>query len=519
MTWEAEVAELRRRQAMVAEMGGKDRVERQHQAGRLTVRERVDRMLDPGSFREVGSVSGFAEYDADQTLKAFHASNCVVGRGTVDGRPVMIAGDDFTLRGGSAEAAIWPKLRMSETLATEFRLPLIRMIEGSGGGGSVRSIEKSGRASLPGGVGGSSGVHLLAATLTEVPVVGLALGSVAGLGAARLAATHFSVMVKDKAAVFVAGPPVVERLGEKRTKQELGGHKVQLEAGTVDMAAETEEEAFALARRFLSYLPSSVHDLPARGDPAADATSDVEKLISIVPRDPRRAYPMRRIIEAVVDPGSFFEIGARFGRPIIAGLARLDGWPVAIMAGDPVQGGGAWDAAAAQKIARFVDLAETFHLPIVHLVDCPGFQIGLAAEQSGLMRHAVRAVSAINQSTVPWCSVIVRNCFGIGGAAHQPQRGRTFRYAWPSARWGSLPLAGGIEAAYRAELDAAEDKEAAIAEIEARLTALGSPFRSAEAFLVEEMIDPRETRRLLCEFAHIAAPLRSAGPARFTTRP
>jgi acetyl-CoA carboxylase carboxyltransferase component len=517
--WEPELAELRRRGALAAELGGADRVARQHAGGRLTVRERIDRMLDPGSFHEVGAIAGKGEYGPDNCLLAFHPANCVFGRGTVDGRPVVIVGDDFTLRGGSADASIKGKPRMSEQMAAHFRMPIIRLIEGSGGGGSVKTIETTGRANLPGGLSEGSSFELAAANMSLVPVVALGLGSVAGLGAARLAASHYSVMVKDLSAVFVAGPPVVERLGEPRGKQELGGWEIQTGCGSVDHAVDSEQEAFAAARGFLSYMPSSVWDLPTRVRCWDDPARSDEALVSVVPRDKRQAYHMRRIIERVVDRDSFFEMGERFGRPIITGFARLDGWPVALMGGDPLYHGGAWTADACSKIVRFVDLAETFHFPVVHLVDCPGFQVGLAAESSAVIRWGVRALSAICQTTVPWCSVIIRNVYGVGGLGHQPSGRFALRYAWPSASWGSLPLEGGVEAAYRAEIDAAPDPTAKLEEIDTRLNALRSPFRTAEAFWVEEIIDPRDTRRLLCEFANLAAPLRTPGPTRFGMRP
>ncbi|MDR3536828.1 MAG: carboxyl transferase domain-containing protein [Acetobacteraceae bacterium] len=518
-SWEPELAELRLRQALAREMGGRDRVERQHAGGRLTVRERIDRMLDPGTFQEIGSIAGKASYDDRGTITGFIPANCVFGRGLVDGRPVVVAGDDFTLRGGSADAAIKGKPKMSEELATQFRTPIIRLIEGSGGGGSVKTIETTGRANLPGGLAESTSFHLIANQMAQVPVVGLGLGSVAGLGAARLVASHYSVMVKDIAAVFVAGPPVVERLGEPRTKQELGGWQIQLGCGAVDHAVDTEEQAFDAARRFLSYLPSSVYDLPPRVRGWDDTGRRDESLITAIPKVKKQAYHMRRIIETVVDKGSFFEMGKLFGRSIITGLARLDGWPVALMAGDPLFDGGAWTADACSKIIRFVDMAQTFHLPIVHLVDCPGFQVGLRAESNAVIRWGVRALSAINQTTVPWCSIVVRNCYGVGGLGHQPVGHLCLRYAWPSGSWGSLPLEGGIEAAYRAEIAAAPDPQARLEEIEERLNRLRSPFRTAEAFWVDEVIDPRNTRRLLCDFANLAAPLRAVGEARFGMRP
>jgi acetyl-CoA carboxylase carboxyltransferase component len=228
---------------------------------------------------------------------------------------------------------------------------------------------------------------------------------------------------------------------------------------------------------------------------------------------------MHPIIEAIVDKGSFFEMGQHYGRSIIAGLARLEGRAAVLMASNPYHYGGSWTADACQKVVRFVDLAETFHLPVVYLCDCPGFMIGLEAEKAATIRYGARAMAAINQTTTPWCTVIVRNAFGVAGVAHQPAGRFSMRYAWPSANWGSLPLEGGIEAAYRADIEAAPDPKAKLAEIEDRLNKLRSPFRSAERFWVEEIIDPRRTRSLLCEFARLAEPVRVAGPVRFAIRP
>ena len=519
MSWQPELDEHKRRMAETAKMGGADKVARQHAGGRKTVRERITALVDDGSFHEIGAVAGVAEYDANNDLVKLTASNCVMGRAQLDGRPVVVSGDDFTLRGGSAESTIREKSAYPETMACELRLPIVRMIEGSGGGGSVGTIEQKGRANLPGGLGQTSGFDLMCSNMEVVPVVALGLGSVAGLGAARLAASHYSVMVKEQSAVFVAGPPVVKHIGEDLDKQELGGYQIQLAAGAVDHAVDSEDEAFECARRFLSYLPASVDDVAARGPQEDDADRREDVLFEIVPRDTRKVYKMRSIVEAVVDQGSFFEMGRMYGRSIITGFARLDGWPVALMASDPYFQAGAWTSAACQKIIRFVDMAETFHLPVVYLADCPGFLIGLEAERSGTIRYGVRAMSAINQSTVPWCSIIVRNSFGVAGGAHRPVGRYSVRYAWLSGRWGSLPLEGGIEAAYRAEIEAADDPEAKLKEIEDRLNKLRSPFRTAETFWIEEIIDPRETRPLLCEFTNLAAPLRKPGRSKFGMRP
>ncbi len=500
-------------------MGGVDKVKRQHDQGRLTVRERIDKLIDKGSFHEIGAVSGIGEYDAHGELKHTTPANCVFGRARIDGRTAVVVGDDFTVRGGSADASISAKPLMAEEMAHDFRLPIVRIIEGSGGGGSVKTIETKGAANLPGGIGGTRWYRFTLENLSRVPVVALGLGSVAGLGAARLAASHYSIMTKNSA-MFVAGPPVVKRLGQDLSKQDLGGADIQTRAGAVDHAVETEEEAFACARRFLSYLPSSVHELPPTLPCTDDPERSEEALMKAVPRSRRQVYKMRPIIEAVVDKGSFFEVAPNFGRPVIVGLARLEGRAVMVLASDPFHYGGSWTSDACQKVVRWVDFAETFHLPVVYLMDCPGFMIGLDAEKSATIRHGVRAMAAVNQTTVPWCTVIVRNAFGVAGVVHQPADRFSIRYAWPSAYWGSLPLEGGIEAAYRADIDAAEDPAAKQKEIEDRLNKLRSPFRSAEKFWVEEIIVPRKTRSLLCEFARLAEPLRTVGPPTgMTTRP
>ena len=515
MSWQSEIDELRRRERLAAEMGGPEKVARHRNAGKLTVRERIDALIDPDSFHETGAIAGKATYDDDGNLTEFQPANLVTGRARLDGRPVVIAGDDVTVRGGANDAGIREKLIQVEKMSNELRLPMVRLVDGTGGGGSVKTIEMAGRTYIP----AVRGWDVVVDNLSTVPVVALALGSVAGLGAARVAASHYSVMVRETSQMFVAGPPVVARVGEDLDKNALGGSEIHTRNGAVDDEAESEADAFARCRRFLSYLPPSVHDLPPRVDPTDDPNRREDGLIDAIPRDPRKVYKMRRIVEAVVDAGSFMEIGRLWGRSVITGLARLDGWPVAVMASDPYFAGGAWSADAAQKVMRFVDLAETFHLPVAHLVDIPGFMIGREAEEAATIRHGVRAMTAVFQATVPWCAVLVRKVYGVAGAAHMNSGRFNLRYAWPSGDWGSLPIAGGLEAAYKAELEAADDPAAKLAEIEARLDQYRSPFRTAESFMAEEIIDPRDTRPLLCEFANLAAPLRTPGRPSFGARP
>jgi len=515
MSWKPEIEELRRREALAEEMGGEERVARQKSFGKMTVRDRVDALIDPGSLHEVGKIAGAATYGEDGAMESFRPANMVFGRARIDGRPVVVLGDDFTVRGGAADASIGRKMMLAEQTALEWRMPMIRIVDGTGGGGSVRTLDTGSRTYIP----EVHGWHVSVASLGNVPVCALALGPCAGLGAARVAASHYAVMVKGLSQVFAAGPPLVKALGEDVTKEELGGWEIHARNGVVDDAVDSEAEAFEQVRRFLSYLPASIDDLPPRAEPTDPTDRRDETLIAAVPRERRRVYKMRPIVEAVVDRGSFFEIGRHWGKASITGLARLDGWPVAVIASDPYAAGGAWTADSADKLIRFIDLAQTFHLPVVHLVDVPGFAIGVAAEKAGTIRHGVRAMSAVYQATTPWCTVIVRKSFGIAGAAVRNAERAQFRYCWPSGDWGSLPVEGGIEAAYKRDLEAAENPEALLAELRARMESVRSPFRTADAFLVEEIIDPRDTRPLLCEFANLAQRLLKTGPSAFAMRP
>src|SRR5262245_10326427 len=251
-----------------------------------------------------------------------------MGRARIDGRPVVIGGDDFTVRGGAADASIFQKQVHAEQMANELRLPIVRLVDGSGGGGSVKSIETMARSFVPFNPGWEWAVENLA----TIPVVSLCLGSVAGLGAARVVTSHYSVMVRDTSQLFVAGPPVVARLGEQVDKEELGGSAVHGRNGTVDDVVGSEHEAFARARTFLSYLPRSIDDAPPRVDPTDDPQRREDWLVDAIPRDPRQVYKVRDIVDAVVDRNSFFEIGRGYGRSAVTGMARLAGWPVAVPA-------------------------------------------------------------------------------------------------------------------------------------------------------------------------------------------
>ncbi|HEX2465725.1 MAG TPA: carboxyl transferase domain-containing protein [Thermoanaerobaculia bacterium] len=506
MSWRPEVDEIERRKRLAQELGGAEAVERQHASGRLTIRERVERLVDPGSFHETGPHAGFAELDEQGKTTSFEPANYVLGVGRIDGRPCVVGGEDFTQRGGSPSTAGFRKSVYAEEMACRLRLPLVRFLEG--GGGSVRgSSKRSAPAPASDPVYATHRFVSIARALRTAPVVSAGLGAVAGLPAARLAASHLAIMTRATSQVLIGGPALVERaLGERKTKEELGGAQVHGKSGVVDLVVETEDDVFGAIRRFLSYLPTRVGELAPRATPFADDRPGriEEELLEIVPRDRRRLYDMRRLLGLVFDLGSLYEMSRFYGRSQITALARLDGWPVGVFANDPNFQGGAMGAEDAQKVRRFLQLCQRFHLPILSFVDEPGFMIGSQAEAAGTIRYGVEAICAAVETTVPWATVHVRKAYGVASAAHFGPGGHVL--TWPSAESGPLPLEGGIAVAFKREIAAAPDPDAKRRELEETFAKARSPFPRAESFSVHDLIDPRDTRPELCRWLELARP-------------
>jgi acetyl-CoA carboxylase carboxyltransferase component len=518
--WALEVEELRLRRGEAMALGGAEAVARHHERGRLTIRERVEQLVDRNSFREVGTLTGQGRYDG-ATLKGVTPAPYVMGLASIDGRPVAVGGEDFTIRGGASWSGDRKKGGQGgfiEDMAASYRIPLVNLIDGSGG--SVTSINKRGHSIFPGVHGFERSVDLLG----KVPVVSAVLGTAAGGPAGRAILSHWSVMVDGTSHVFAAGPPVVERsLGQKISKEDLGGPPIAVDhAGTIDNRVDSEEACFTQIRRFLSYMPSNVWELP----PAVESNDSVdrcdEELLRIVPRDRRKPYNMRRLIEHIVDRDSIFEIQPTFGKALITVLARMSGKVVGVVANNPMVYGGAMDGKAARKQIHFVEMCDCFHIPLIFLVDVPGFMVGRDAEAAATLREGMRAVYVGLQATVPTYTVVIRKCYGMAGMGTTEKNGLEFKIAWPSAEWGSLPIEGGVAAAFRREIATAADAKQRERELEDELRALASPFRTAEAFGVEEIIDPRETRPYLCRFIDAAqGKLRTTvGPkAKYGVRP
>ncbi|KAI9031975.1 propionyl-CoA carboxylase [Hyaloraphidium curvatum] len=480
---------------------------RQRKQEKLTVRERVALLLDEGSFREHGSVAGSATYGTDdpEKLVGFQRANFVAGKGKIQGRPVVVGADDFSVRGGHADGAIARKAIFTESLARELRVPMIRLVDGSSGGGSVAVITKSGYSKLTSMPGFNQSVKML----DEIPVAAACLGPAVGLGAAKAATAHFVVMPQN-GQLFAAGPPVVlPATHENLSKAQLGGPNIHGPNGTVDNIVADEREALLHIRRFLSYLPTNRWTMPPLAPPRdPEPNQDPYAILKVIPENGSKPYDPMDYLRLLADEGSIFEIGIQWGREVRTVLARFGGKPCYVFAGDPRFSGGALGAKACEKLCRAIGIASTFTLPIINFVDCPGFAVGTAAERSGTIRAGARLTAVSYDSKVPWYCVVARKAYGVGGGilvargeGDDPQI--NVRVAWPSGEWGSLPLAGGVEAAFKGQLEAIKDpgeRERERVRIARHLQVISNPVRSAEAFDVEEIVSPLDTRALILDW-------------------
>ena len=499
MVWQPEIDELERRRELASRMGGEAGIAEQHRRGKHTIRERLDLLTDEGSFREIGELAGAATYDGNELVDVT-PSNMVIGTARLNGRRAVLNGGDFTVRGGASDASIGNKGGHAQKMALSWRLPYVRLLDATGG--SVKTFEQIGRTYIPTNPV-TPGVEDL---LCTVPVVAAVLGSVAGLPAVDSCLAHFNVMVKGTSQVFPGGPPVVKAaLGIDITKEDLGDERSQVyESGVIDNLADSEEQAFEMLKQFLSYLPDSVWQMPPRIEGGDDPERREDSLLSAIPREKKKAYDPREILGAVLDRDSFFEITPFYGCSRIVGLARVNGYPVGTMINDPNHLGGSMDVAAGTKVIRFLQLCDTFHLPMVYFADEPGFMVSPEQQRQGIVRAGAKMLCATLRTRMPWLSIIIRQLYGVAGQCHDRPSGMFKRVAWPSGHWGSMHISGGVSAAYRRIIRESDDPEAKQKEIEERLEALSSPFRTAEAFNIEEIIDPRETRPMVCEFVDAA---------------
>jgi acetyl-CoA carboxylase carboxyltransferase component len=503
--WDMAIAELERRREIGRMMGGRERVKRHHEQGKLTIRERIDRLVDPGTFWEAGSLMGKGKYGENGDMTGFTPAAYVQGMADIDGRTVSVGGNDFTIAGGSPAGIEKHASFFMMPMSYQYGIPCVHLSDGAGA--SAAEYEEANRMFLyPGGQWWWD-----TQLLKWVPVAAAVLGSCAGHVAGRTVLSHFSVMAKNIGQIFPAGPPVVARaLSEEIEKDMLGGAKMHArETGVIDNEAEDEDDCFQQIRDFLSYMPDNAREVPPRKDMGDDPSRPLEDIMDIVPIDRRKPYNMYKVMERLVDRGKYFEMRRYFGRAVITAFARMDGYAVGIIASNPMFNGGSIDGKSAQKFARFCDLCSLFNLPAIVLADVPGFMIGSVAEKEATMRWGMVAVQAAHEATVPKVQLAMRKNYGVGGDAMSSMDSYLaldLRLGWPSGEWGAIPVEGGVAAAYRREIESAPDPEAKRRELESKLVGIRSPFRAAEGGDCIDIIDPRDSRKVICRFLKAMQP-------------
>lgn len=464
--WKPALDDLARRRQAARAMGGPERLAKQTADGRLDARGRVEALCDPGTFVEFGTLAGDVPADA-----------LVAGTGSVDGRPVAVGAEDFTTAAGSiGPTSNAKRFRLAE-MALADRMPLVMLLDGAG--------------HRPGQSGPRGPTDTLAQVRCSgrVPLVAAVMGPSAGHGALVAPLCDFTVMTPH-GAIFTAGPPVVlESLGEEVTKENLGGPSVALPSGLIQNAASDDEDALTQVRRYLSFMPSSAWSYPperAGGDRGPRATPE---LLDVIPREGRQGYDVRHVVAALVDNADWFEVQPRFGAAIVCALARLGGHPVAVVANQPSVLAGAIDAAAADKAARFITVADSFHVPLVFLTDNPGMLPGTRSEQQGVLRSGGRMFAAEALATTPKINLTIRKAYGFGSMvmAMLTFDGQAGTFAFPGVTLGAM----GATAMSRAT-GADEDAAAAL-----RTAELDASYYAAQRLGFDEMIDPREARNAL----------------------
>ena len=482
--WPDVLADLESRRDTSRAMGGDERLRKHRDAGKLDARARIGHLLDAGSFMEIGTLVGGADAPADAV---------VVGSGSIDGRPVMVAAEDFTVLAGTiSSAANAKRYRVAEIALTD-RVPLIMMLEGAGFRADGKAHSRSPTDLLA--QAGCSG---------RVPLVTAVLGASAGHGALVAPMSDFSVM-SSHASVFTAGPPVVlESLGERISKEDLGGPKVALASGLIHNVASDDAAALGLVRSYLGYFPSSAWSYPVDLNGGDDGFRTVPELLDIVPLNGRQVYDMHKVVEIVFDEGSCFEVQPEFGRSLICVLARLGGHPVAVVANQPQVLAGALDSDGADKGAHFMTVADSFHLPIIFLADNPGVMPGSQSERQGILRSGARMYAAQTQARVPKLTVVLRKAYGFGSMVMGmiPFDGQSATFAFPGVTMGAM----GATAMSRAR-GSDMDEAALLRQLEVEAS-----YRSAGNFGQDELISPVETRNRLLQSLERALYRRQATP-------
>ena len=502
--------ELARRRAKARQMGGDDAVARQHAAGKLTARERIDRLFDKDTFTEIGIHATHAGIAPDLAGRDTPADGVITGFGKVDGRLASVIAYDFTVMAGSMGRNAETKCNRAREIAYTKRVPMIWLIDSAG----ARIQEAIGSRWFAG-----SGVLFREESVFSgvVPQVAAMMGPGAAGTAYIPALADFVPMVKGTSNMALGGPPLVKAVvGEDITAEELGGSKIHTEiSGVADLEVDDDEHCLRVIKEYLSYFPSRNQEPPpviACDDPV-DRRDD--ELLTMMPDSPRRAYDVKKVIRALVDHGRMLELKPGWAKNIVTALARLDGHPVGVVANQPMVLGGALDLDSADKAARFIMLCDAFGIPLVFLQDVPGFMVGRKVERAGIIRHGAKMLYAVSEATVPKLTVVMRKAYGAGyfvmcGRAYEPD----LIVAWPTAEISVMGPEGGTNIVYRKEIAAAANPDEERARRVEDFRKLISPYTAAGAALIDDVIDPRDTRPTLIRALEMARTKRVDRPWR-----
>ncbi|MCE3554661.1 methylmalonyl-CoA carboxyltransferase [Pseudonocardia sp. RS11V-5] len=485
-----EIEELRRRRALVQDLGRPEAVVRQHALGKLTARERIDRLVDEGTFREFGALVDAARGTPGQERLAAPGDGVVTGVGELDGRPVSIMSFDFSVFGGSNGTTGGLKVARCCERSLQEGIPLVMLLDG--GGHRIQEGLDSHHFAF-----GFDVFQQMVDLSGYVPVVAVMLGPGFGGPTNFAALADYTVMVRGISTMGIAGPALVAAsTGEKLTKEELGGADLQARLGLADLAVDIEGEALDAVRVFLGYLPSSADQRPPHDEEPQEGDPPVAHL---VPASTRQAYDVLEVVDALADPETAFEVKPEHAPNIVTALARIGGRPIGIVANQPMHLGGALDSPACEKAAHFVSLCDAFGVPLLFLIDVPGFLAGTESATTQLGRRSGRLLFELGQATVPRFSVVLRKGYGAGYIAMCG--GRSFAadlaLAWPTAEICAMSVEGAVDIAYRREVEAAPDPAARRAEMIAGFREQIGPFLAAQGFGIDDVVDPDETRALL----------------------
>jgi len=499
------LADMEARRATVMDGARATAVARQHADGKMTARERIEALCDLGSWREFGAlVTAAGDTDLTRDLDA-PADGIVTGLATIEGRWVVVTSQDFTVYGGSSSVIGSLKLARAVDKAIDSGLPLVRLLEG-GGHRIQEGLDARHFASAKGIF------NAFTRASGWVPIVAAMLGPCFAGPTNHAALADYVVMVRGIATMGMAGPALVKAgTGEDIDKEALGGTALQVdETGMADLAVDSEADCFAAIRRYLSYLPANAR-VPAPTIPCADpGDRRDDALLDLVPANLRKPYDMRRVLRVLADADSVFEIKPSHARNIVTAFARLEGRPVGVIANNPLFAAGTMDANACDKAAHFIGVCDAFGLPLIYLIDVPGFSIGSTAERSRMPRRSAKLIHELGNASVPRVSIVLRKGYGLGYVAMCGGRGfgADACFAWPTAEICAMSVEGAVDIAFRKEIRTAPDPGAhRVTLIEGFKGQLGA-LRAAEHFGIDDVIDPRDTRRLIIECLRTAPPRR-----------